>query len=375
MTKLSNQPFLAVAGGVFAVVLSGVASAAVSGATESTSSSSFPTFGTPTSGASGTPSTSSSFPSFMGAGGASSMVSGSPSNSSAVPSASSKGLTETVATQLISTTSLQQMLTISNAIGSRSGVFQAPPGARANVGSLYGMAAGGASPMWNTWGSISGSSDEYKSLSLDTTNTVLGADYAVTPAMAVGASVAFDRSSGSLFNTTTTGYTVAPYLGWQINKDWSLDGTIGWGKGDMNFGATSVKPDRFFYGANVTYTNWYGNWQVSGKGSYLYGEEKYESATLGLNNKNKIDQWRLGGQVGYWMDGVLPYFGLAYSTDSQKTATTGSDDLGKDGWLCSLGVNFISLKSNLTGGVVFNSESGRSNSKRESLMANINYRF
>lgn len=376
MTKLSNQPFLAVAGGVLAVVLSSAASAGTSGTSIDTSSSTFPSFGNSSSEASGTPSTSSSFPSFMGAGGAtSSNVSGSPSSSSAVPSASSKGLTETVATQLISTTSLQQMLTISNAIGSRSGALQAPPGARADSGQHFGMAAGGSSPMWNTWGSLSGSNDKYKSLSLDTTNTVLGADYAVTPAVAIGGSIAFDRSSGSLFNTTSTGYSLAPYLGWQINKDWSLDATMGWGKGDMNFGTTSVKPDRFFYGTNVTYTNWYGNWQVSGKGSYLYGEEKYESATLGLNNKNKIDQWRLGGQVGYWMNGVLPYFSLAYSTDSQKTATTGSNDLGKDAWLSSLGVNFISLKNNLTGGIVYNSESGRSNSKRESVMVNINYRF
>lgn len=374
MTKHSNQPFLAVAGGVLAVVLSGVASAGTSAVETSSSSSTFPSFGTPTSGSSGTPSTSSSFPSFVGAGGASSSMSSGYTSSSAVPSASSKGLTETVATQLISTTSLTQMLAISNAIGLRGGAFKAPPTARADSGQRYGMAAGGVSP-WNTWGSISRNSDEYKSLGLDTTNTVLGADYAVTPAVAVGVSLGFDRSSGSLFNTVNTGYTLAPYVGWQINNEIAVDATAGWGKGDMAFAAGSVKPDRVFYGANATWTKWYGNWQVAGKGSYLYGEEKYESSVLGLNNKNKLDQWRLGGQVGYWMDGVLPYFGIAYSTDSQKTATTGSNDLGKDAWLCSLGINFISLKSNLTGGLVYNSESGRSNSKRESLMANINYRF
>lgn len=334
MTKLSNKPFLAFAGGVFAVVLSGAASA------QSTSAS-----------------------------------------PSASPSASSSmhALQETVATQLISSTSLTQMLAISNAIGFRAGgPMLVPPGARADSGQRYGMAAGGAAPMWNTWGSLSGDTFKYTNHltniegKADTTNLAAGADYAVNPTMTVGLSVAADRTTGSLVNTTITGYTLAPYIGFQLNDNWSLDAIIGWGQGDLDVGATNVKPDRLFYGTNLAYTNWAGNWQLSAKLSYLYGEEKYDST---ISFKNTIDQLRFGGRVGYWMDGVLPYFGLAYATDKTSTNSVGANDLGKSAFVASVGADFISIQNNLTGGIVYSSESGRGNSKRDSLMANINYRF
>jgi hypothetical protein len=49
--------------------------------------------------------------------------------------------------------------------------------------------------------------------------------------------------------------------------------------------------------------------------------------------------------------------------------------LGKSAWIWSLGVNFFSLKNSLTGGIAYNVESGRSNSKTDNIMANINYRY
>jgi hypothetical protein len=79
------------------------------------------------------------------------------------------------------------------------------------------------------------------------------------------------------------------------------------------------------------------------------------------------------------MNGMLPYFGLAYTVDNRKTPNAGvpqaGDDLGDDAWVWSLGVNFISVKNSLTGGIVYSSESGRSNGERDMLMLNVNYRF
>jgi len=77
----------------------------------------------------------------------------------------------------------------------------------------------------------------------------------------------------------------------------------------------------------------------------------------------------------------MPYLGLAYSSDLSRStsgdATTqaATADLGKNAWVWSLGANFISLKNNMTGGIVYNQESGRTAGKRDSLMANINVRF
>lgn len=327
MTKHSNKPFLAVTGGVFAVVLSGIASAQTSGAP-------------------------------------SSIPSGS---TSASPSGFSSAMETVAATQLISSTSLTQMMAISNAISFRpGGLLLGPPGARADSGQRMGMAAGGAAPMSNVWGSVSGDTFKYTpaggEVKLDTTNTIFGTDYAIIPTVTVGVSIAFDRSTGPY---TTVGHTIAPYIGWQINKDWSLDAMAGWGKSDAN----GIKPDRLFYGGNLSYTTWGGNWQVSAKGSYLYGEEKKDWL------KSQIDQWRLGLRLGYWMDGILPYFAMSFSSDNPKASGVSVGDLGKTAVVSSLGVDFISIKNNLTGGIVLSTETGRSNGKRDSAMANINYRF
>jgi hypothetical protein len=74
----------------------------------------------------------------------------------------------------------------------------------------------------------------------------------------------------------------------------------------------------------------------------------------------------------------MPYFGVTYVNDIKTpTAPNGSvavtDKPGKDAFLLSLGVNIFAAKA-LTGGIVYSSEQ-RSNSKNNTLMANIGYRF
>ena len=318
------------------------------------------------------------------------------------------------ASQMISGTSLQQMQAISNALGGRSSSLQGPQGAKADSGLRSGIAAGGMGDKLNVWGSLSGDNNKYTgsgfipladvpnvhsiNSSLNVTNVVLGADYLIAPTVALGLSVAFDRGNGStesfkngvsndgVKSISTKGTNYAPYLGWQINQDWALDASMGWGDSDLSSSAVTGSAQRFFYGSNLNYTHWYGNWQVSGKGGYLYGEEKFGNLTgasgtmINTATKNKVDQWRLGAQAGYWMNGVMPYFGLAYSTDSRSTSADAATqqataDLGKSAWLFSLGLNFISLKNGMTGGLVYNQETGRDHGKRDSLMANINVRF
>ena len=336
MTKRSNKPYIVAAAGVVLVSLSGLASAQSSGA-----------------------------------------------SASAVGRANLSGaLSDAAATQLITTTTLRHMQNISNALSARAMARTGPPAKVADSGQQpYGIAAGGAAGT-NVWGNVSGDSNKYNNginrFSAKSTNAVFGADYALSPALALGLSAAFDRVNGNFgADYTSTGYSLAPYLGWQINKDWALDAAIGWGSSDLDTAGVTTKADRFFYGTNLTYATWYNNLQVTGKASYLYGEEKYGTSTLIAQSiKNKIDQWRLGAQAGYWMGGgAMPYFGVAYSADSGRTGLAGGNDLGKNAWIWSLGINFFSLKNSLTGGIVYNSESGRSNSKSDNVMVNINYRY
>lgn len=316
------------------------------------------------------------------------------------------------ATQTIAATNLQHVLTISNAVSARFSMT-APPAAQADAGQRLGMAAGNTVGKWNAWASVGQDYSEYDrgnyssngairnhNADLDVTNVVVGADFALSPLWTVGLSAAFDHSSGASKSYTngvlassgthsSDGYSIAPYVAWQINKDLSLDATLGFGKNETSSsGNVDGEADRLFYGANLNYVKWYGNWQVSGKGSYFYGEEKYgdlRSSTLGVlkgtATKNKLDQIRLGGQMGYWMNnGVMPYFGLTYLNDlthstSAAPAVQMATEIGKTAWLCALGVNFFSLSNGVTGGVAYNLETGRDHARREALIANINVRF
>lgn len=105
------------------------------------------------------------------------------------------------ASQTIGVTTLQQMLTISNAAGLRFSGFQTPPGVVADTGQRSGLAAGGAADKWNVWGSVSDDNSKYDGgntavtanrikSDLDVTNLVFGTDYLLSPTLALGASVA-----------------------------------------------------------------------------------------------------------------------------------------------------------------------------------------
>lgn len=306
---------------------------------------------------------------------------------------SSEPANTAAATQLISTTTISQMLTISNAISARV-LSTGGPVAMAGNGQSFGMAAGAMGNKVNVWGNISDDNNKYSSgairFNTKATSATFGADYAVTQTISAGLSAAFDRGTGDRgpgSNYTSGGYTLAPYASWLINKEFSLDAIAGWGKGTLD-SANSVSGDstRLFYGTNLNYVRWVGNLQYAGKLSYLHGEEKYgDTKTAGATNANtattnKIDQWRLGAQVGYWMNGFLPFAGASYVSDRRSVSNLGgatdpTGDLGKTAWLATVGVNLISTKNNLTGGIVFNTEMGRSHSKRDTIMANINYRF
>ena len=304
----------------------------------------------------------------------------------------------------INSTTVQQVAAISAALSSR--FMGALPNQQA-VTSTKSMAAGGQSAQWNTWGSLS-NNDTRQSYtganSFETKNdntiltAVLGADYVLSPLMVAGVSVAFDSGTGSGANAfpgnpsnslTSKGYTIAPYFGMQINDAVAVDASVGFGKGEVGMssaGSSSVLSEsgRLFAAANVSYNQWMDKVQLTGKLGLLHAEEDYANskvagvAAAGTAAKNTLDQLRMGVQAGYWMDGSMPYAGLAYASDLNRATTqfgAGNDPIGKNAWVWSLGVNFFSLKSGVTGELVYSQEAGRSSQKNNSLLANVNIRF
>lgn len=302
----------------------------------------------------------------------------------------------------ISATSFQQALAVSGTLSSRLAA-----GGPVVTAALRGkgMAAGGAAGKWNVWGNLSQndtrqsytSANGFKSKSdADILTTVIGADYSLTPATVLGVSVSFDDGDGSGRNTNpgstrnrtdTKGYMIAPYLGFQLNRNLYLDASVGMGQGKFDTSAnTEADADRWFGAANLTYNRWLDNLQLTGKLSYLHGVEDYgnmkDSTTdakfIGTDAKNTIDQLRLGVQAGYWLQGFMPYASLAYVSDvRRKTTQFGDPDdpVDRDGWLFGLGVNYYSVAKGIFGGIAYNQETGRSHQTNHSVVANLNIRF
>jgi hypothetical protein len=302
----------------------------------------------------------------------------------------------------INSTSFVQVSAISTALASRW--FADGPVPRADAG-VRGMAAGGVGKAWNVWGNLN-QNDTRQSYTAanafnskydsNIRNTVIGADYALSPTMAVGVSAAYDRGDGSGLNANpgntpntfnSDGSMIAPYFGMQISKELAFDASIGLGRGKLRTdSSTEAKADRWFGGANLAYNRWMGNLQWTGKASYLHGEEKYDNSRdtatgatfVGTGAKNKIDQLQAGVQAGYWMNGFMPYAGLKYSSDVHRSTSqfgAGNDPIGKGAWVWALGVNFFSMSNGVTGGIAYNQEESRSNQKNNSLTANISLRF
>lgn len=296
----------------------------------------------------------------------------------------------------MSGSTFQQIGAISSSLSSRLLAGGGPT--QVTNAPVQGMAAGGKNA-WNAWGSVA-ENDTRQSFTIganavrnDTniTNVVAGADYAIAPGMVFGVSGAFDRGDGSTKPTallakqasTTKGWAIAPYLGYQLNKELALDASIGFGEGKLSgAGGMESEGDRLFYAANLNYSRWVKDFQFTGKLGYLHGEEdigntKVNGATM--NNtaaKNKLDRWQLGVQAGYWLgNGMQPYAGLSYLADRRSSSQAGVDPIGKSAWQWALGVNFFSLASGVTGGLAYTQEDGRSNQKNNALSANIGIRF
>ena len=299
----------------------------------------------------------------------------------------------------INGTSFQQAMANSKALEGRWS--SDAPGPRASV-VMRGMAAGGAVGKWNLWGNVANNNNRQNYLSDNggTTNNdsdvltgTIGVDYLISPGFVIGVSAAFDKGDTTGTNTNspdinksdTDGWTLAPYIGWQIDRNWSLDASLGWGSGKMKSNAnTAADSDRWFGAANLNYETWRGNWQFAGKASLLHGVEDYDNmkvAGASFANtaaENTIDQFRLGLQVGYWMNGFLPYGQIGYTTDfTRKTTQIGapSDPIGDDAWYWGLGANFFSLPGKVHGGIAYRQEEGRNNQKNWNLMLNVGFRF
>lgn len=142
-----------------------------------------------------------------------------------------------------------------------------------------GLAGAAGDGGWNGWAAQSYSSVAFGFAPLASSghvnSTLFGADYSLAGGSLVGVAIGGDSSrTSTAFNNgsvSTNGYSIAPYFMMPLGARWTLDGSLGFGSGNVSqnagagvSGATSER--RTFGSLGLTYATTYGNWQLEGNG-------------------------------------------------------------------------------------------------------------
>jgi hypothetical protein len=135
-------------------------------------------------------------------------------------------------------------------------------------------------------------------------------------------------------NEETDGYTIAPYAGYLLSENWSIDASVGFswidsdqfrtdpGTGDRI--TSSPSADRWFGTFNVNgFTSW-RNWFFGSRIGILHAENKQESftesdGTFRSSFTNKLSQWNIGGDVAYSFGQFEPFARVTYEHDFSMT--------------------------------------------------------
>jgi len=309
-----------------------------------------------------------------------------------------KNSTNSVMSILGPATSSQSSGAISGAVGSAVGGAgsNSPTGQTTVRFGLSGQAAAAGGPKWNGWVAYSQSKVGYTPVGASGTVdvAVAGIDYLISNMVVAGVAVAGDRSRvNTAFNAGSisgNGYTISPYFGIALNREFTVDGTIGFGRGnvDLNAGGAgtgSFKDRRTISSVGLTYRKQSsGPWLISGRGALLNTSSKLGAYTLSgggsvQDTTVNVTQLRLSGQLGYRAGIFTPYVGLTYIYDIHRPTDPGvpgqpapSND--RDGWAPSIGLRFNSAGA-LYGGIQYTSEQNRSQVKNNQLLMNLGIRF
>jgi hypothetical protein len=236
-----------------------------------------------------------------------------------------------ISLQVQQATTIRQAETISNILGSIANPHRKPSAQRVSLNGegMTGLSAGGIGSKPSFW--ISGYGNTMKNdyagarYDGDVYSFIGGADYTINPNLVVGLSLALENTKlATQYNRGSyqaESWMLAPYVGYIIDKTWSIDASAGYAWGDSeikwNSGiANTAKQDltRNFAAVNLNAQHWMGDTELSGKATLIRAEEKLDASRALLNSaiKNSVTQMKLTGRVGYWMNDVMPYVSLSY---------------------------------------------------------------
>lgn len=258
-----------------------------------------------------------------------------------------------------------------------------------------GTAGAPGGKAWNAWVSLSQNHVGYSFSPLQSGGTVdvgiVGVDYSFANNMILGVAVSGDRSNIDLNyiggKLTGRGTTISPYLGIPLNKNWTVDTSIGIGRTRLTTSMLGVDgrttDDRTVANLGVSYREIASNWMLVGRGTYLSVRDKLGSYTMSNgtfvpDGTVSVSQLRFGGQAVYNGGWVMPHVGLTYIYDLKRpnqeavNGETPSND--RDAWQATLGLQFKS-SGTLYGGIQYSTETSRSQIKNNQILFNLGARF
>ena len=263
-------------------------------------------------------------------------------NTSATSSASSNvttiqnyqsAYTSSATPRLVSTSQVSSIAGIatSRAFGGVGG-----PARSAGLPAQTGLAGSANDRRWTAWATALSNSNGYSFAPLassGTSNSLLaGADYRFSNGGIAGVALGSDSSNVTTsFNNGSigsSGTTVAPYFMVPVAPNWLIDGSLGFGTGNINAnlggGVTgSTKEQRSFAALGLTHLMARGAWQMQGNVQMLTTSNKAERFTLSNANvvnesTNGVTQLRTGFRASYGSGMWVPFGGLSYSHDLSR---------------------------------------------------------
>lgn len=264
-----------------------------------------------------------------------------------------------------------------------------------------GMSAGGGDGKIGVWvnSAWSGIEDDLSSTAFDgDVITVMGGvDYLFTDRLLAGLAVGYENTDlDTIFNNGTLesdGFTVAPYLGFIINRFFTADLSGGYSSGSTDLtridlvGTTvtgDMDWDRWFLAANLNAYYSIGKFRLAGRVGYLWVQETQDQFTESdgtVVGEQDIDlgQVRVGGQIGYSLGRVEPYLTGTFEYDADRTDVVvgaGQEQPANDetGFEVGGGVRFA-LSDRVTGGVEATTHLGRENFSSTTVQGTLRLKF
>ena len=262
-----------------------------------------------------------------------------------------------------------------------------------------GLNAGDSMLNYGIWGSYSYSDfgNSLSSTAFDGSrhNVLAGVDISPVINLVIGLALGYENTDiDTRFNRgnlESDGYTVAPYIGYLLSDNWSIDAAVGYSRVDFDQYRTdggmritsSPSSNRWFGTLNVNGFTYWNNWFVSGRIGILHARDIQEGFTESDGTfvpefTNKLGQWSVGGEAAYSFGEFEPFARVAYERDFSMTeiaVTSGpqpSND--RDNFLFGAGLRYFGANG-LTGNLEWNKRIDRDDFNEDTFSLTVRMDF